>query len=317
MIQKDTGPIALTYDATDNSNCSTTPTANAFCYAPETPYTEWRTGFTTFNGGPTEDACVQSFSDARIWCEMPWTRPVGIGSDGLPTMPCWKTIYKQPFYYRQEDGKCYITKSYCENNLSEGGFDGSYGDAHDYIVLQNCTHPQGESNEIQSGYDCCTSLSSSIAQFFFGQTIPAEFDNLSKYYTQGKPQVTQCDNVGSKGGIGGALDPLVSFLSDERLKTNITMVEENGCGMDINVYHYEWSPLARRLYKKPAGVVEGLLMKELEAVFPQCVRLSQFGHKMFSHSPELMPKLTDIRFLVYASVMAYLLSSNDVLDEDE
>jgi hypothetical protein len=253
---------------------------------------------------------------------MPWTRPTTASADGTTADPaCWKTLYKHPFYYREADGRCYVTKSYCTDNIGEGGFAGSYGSGHDYLLLSNCTHPSGESNEIQSGYDCCTNMATSIADFFFGSSLPAMFQNAVQQASQdfsGNSPTTWCDLPGGPDPdpVRQALEPLVSFLSDERLKTNIVMTEENGVGMGINVYRYEWTPEAKRLYKKPNGEVEGLLMKELEQVFPQCVRLSPYGHKMFLHHEKLMPSTKDFKFLVYATVIVYLMGSNDVLEQE-
>lgn len=316
------------------STCADKPPSPAYCYPPtgaNGTYTEWREGFTVFNGAPQEDACVQTFASAKQWCEMPWTHttvPNAAGTAADP--PCWKTQYKQPFYYRQEDGKCYVTKSYCENNVGEGGFAGSFGDAHDYWVVSTCTTPQGNSNEIQKGYDCCTSLGQSIADFFFGKTIPAEIENIAQYASNtfsGNSPATYCGEDGvslaSTGGnftstptptpsVRDTVAPLISFLSDERLKENIELVEENACGLGINLYKYTWNSVAKRVYKKPHGVMTGLLIKELERVFPQNIRTSPYGHKVFAHVPDLMPQLPDFRTVVYINVMLYLLGSSDV-----
>ena len=302
---------------TSANQCSDTPVPSAFCYPPTGVYTEWREGFTAFAGAPVEDACIQMFSNAKPWCEMPWYRPTGTSSDGKSASPaCWKTQYKQPFYYRQEDGKCYITKSYCENNLGNGGFDGSFGDGKQYGMFSTCVQPQGDTNEVQKGYDCCTSLGASFAQFFFGQTLPAEFDNLRSYTAPyaGTAPKTYCDSAGDSG-TAVELEPLVSFLSDERLKENIELIEENACGMGINKYRYTWSSTAKQLYKKPDGVMEGLLMRELEPVFPQNVRWSPYGHKMFAHSAELMPPLTDVKSIVYMCVIVTLIATSDVVKD--
>lgn len=329
FVEGSKGPEPLPED----SKCGGNDTG--FCYPPDVPYTEWKKGFTAFNGAPAEDTCVVTFSQAKIWCEMPWTRPTTASSDGLSADPaCWKTQYRQPFYYHEDDGKCYVTKSYCENVRSFGGFDGSYGDGHDFVVGSSCTTPQGTSNEIQSGYDCCTSLGQSFAQFFFGQTLPDEFDNIKAIAGLPADKVqapnAYCTSIGATAAATAApqsqaqatdsnrsqLEPIITFLSDERLKTNIELVEENGVGMGINVYRYEWSPEAKRLYKKPSGKVEGLLMKELEPVFPQCVRWSPYGHKMFAHVHDLMPKFPDVKSIIYLGVVMYLMASNDVLKED-
>jgi hypothetical protein len=327
LIESDKGPQPLP----SSSSCSDTPVVNAYCYPPDGVYTEWREGFTEFDGAPLEDACVVSFSQARAWCEMPWTRPTTLNSDGTAADPaCWKVQYKQPFYYREADGKCYVTKSYCENDMGTGGSDGSYGVQSDFVQFSNCSYPQGTDNEIQEGYDCCTNLGSSFAQFFFGQTLPTEFDNLLAYGSKifsGSSPSTYCSNDGAtvKTQVGEAtsgtadpvksqLDPLISFLSDERLKEDIELVEENACGLGIHLYRYRWGNLARRLYNKPEGVMQGLLMKELEQVFPENVRWSPYGHKMFAHVPQLMPKISDFRVFIYIGVLTYLLQSSDVIE---
>jgi hypothetical protein len=307
------------------TNCGDKP--QGMCYPPAPVYTEWREGFTSFNGAPQEDTCVATFAAAKQWCEMPWTHYTTASDDGKSAdPPCWKTQFKQPFYYRQEDGKCYITKSYCENNLGNGGFNGSFGDGHDYWVFNTCTTPQGTGNEIQAGYDCCTSLGTSFAQFFFGKTLPAEFDNLvnyaSKEFTGNSPD-TYCsggstlNNPSTKlppptqtapdPGSREALAPLITFLSDERLKENIQMKEENACGMGIHSYYYTWSKLAKQLYGKPDGVMTGLLIRDLERVFPDSIRTTEHGYKVFAHIPALMPQWPDVKSIVYACVIAILM----------
>jgi hypothetical protein len=317
-IETDNGPNALT----DSTKCTDTPISNAFCYPPDVPYTEWKKGFSSFNGAPTEDTCVITFSQAKVWCEMPWTRNATTSDGTNADPPCWKIQYKQPFYYNKDDGRCYVTKSYCENELSNGGFDSSFGKANDYFLFSTCSTPFGDDKEIMDGYDCCTSLGSSFAQFFFGQTIPAEFDNFKSIIStavkgdsgSNPTAISRC-LAETESAIDADLVPLISFLSDERLKKNITLVEDNGVGMGISVYNYEWTPEAKRLYKKPSGKVEGLIMKELETIFPNSVRLSPFGHKVFTHIPQLMPPIHDVKFLIYATVMMYLMSSNDVIRE--
>jgi hypothetical protein len=319
--------------------------SNAYCYPPVGSYNEWREGYTAFNGAPQEDACVQTFASSKQWCEMPWTHPTVVGSDGKTAdPPCWKTQYKQPYYYRQEDGKCYITKSYCENNVGAGGFDSSFGDGTEYLEFSTCSTPQGDTNEIQKGYDCCTSLSSSIAQFFFGKSIPAEFDNLVNYATEafsGNSPTSYCSGGASSVSESNAtsasaspsasasaskkvnelldnrdsLAPLISFLSDERLKENIQLLEEDACGLGLHSYTYTWNNVAKRLYKKPDGVMTGLLIKDLEKVFPQCIRTTPYGHKVFAHVPALMPQLPDIMSIVYLCVIAVLMGSSDVTSE--
>ena len=313
-IETPTGPQALPATST----CQDTPAQPAYCYPPDRPYTEWRENFSAIRDQPGEDTCVVTFNNARIWCEMPWTRPTGVASDGISADPaCWKSQYKEPFYYHEEDGKCYVTKSYCENEIGQGGFDGSYGDGKDYFLLSSCTTPQGDTNEIQPGYDCCTTLGASIAQFFFGgQVVTASWDNLWSDYGnvfQGKTSpMSYCSNTDVSSG--NPLESLVSFLSDERLKTNIQLVDEDGVGLGISVYTYEWTPEAKRLYHKPDGVVEGVLMNEIEKVFPQHIRMSQYGHKVFAHIPSIMPKTPDVKALVYVSLMVYLIGSSDVID---
>lgn len=309
-----------------DNKCAAT-TSPAYCYPPDGIYTEWREGFTEFNGAPQEDVCVQTFASAKQWCEMPWTRPTTASADGKSAdPPCWKTQFKQPFYYRQ--GKCYVTKSYCENNVGYGGYDSSFGDSHDYWILSGCTTPQGDGNEVQEGYDCCTSLGSSFAQFFFGKSLPAEFDNLRQYASQefsGVSPETYCGNestsstpkevatmVPTTAGDRDSLAPLISFLSDERLKENIELLEENACGMGIHSYKYTWNSMAKRLYNKPDGVMTGLLIKDLQNVFPNSIRLSPYGHKVFVHVPELAPKWPDIKSVIYLCVLAMLMQSSDV-----
>ena len=323
-----------------DSKCGDTSSPTAVCYPPDPVYTEWREGYTAFNGAPQEDTCVQTFAAAKQWCEMPWSHPTIPNSDGSAADPaCWKTQYQQPYYYRQEDGKCYVTKSYCKNNRGNGGFDGSFGDGHDYFVFQSCTTPQGTDNEIQSGYDCCTSLGQSFAQFLFGKSLPAEFDNLRSYASQvfsGDSPDTYCSEGASltqdtaapakatattattatatapDPGSREALAPLIIFLSDERLKENIELVEENACGMGINKYKYTWSNTAKRLYKKPDGVMTGLLIKELEQLFPQSIRTTAYGHKLFAHVPSLAPQWPDIKCVIYSCVLITLMGSADL-----
>lgn len=330
-----TGSSSTPQPLPSGSTCSDKPASPAFCYPPDGVYTEWRQGFTAFDGAPQEDVCVQTFASAKQWCEMPWTRPTvpNAAGDG-PDPPCWKTQYKQPFYYRQDDGKCYITKSYCENEIGQGGFNGSFGDSKEYWIVSDCITPQGDGNEIQAGYDCCTALGQSFANFFFGKSIPAEFDNLRSYASQvfsGKSPADYCCRAGDQCG-GQApttatttttatltdqstrdnLAPLISFLSDERLKNNIELVEENACGMGIHSYRYTWNNTARRLYNKPDGVMTGLLIRDLEKVFPDSIRTTPYGHKVFAHVPELMPKFPDIKSMVYLCVITTLLGSSDV-----
>ena len=319
FIESDTGPVALP----STSTCKDTPSKPAYCYEPTRPYTEWREGFTEFSGAPAEDACVINFSQARVWCEMPWTRHTTMSADGVnPEPACWKTNYVKPYYYNEANGKCYITKSYCDNLRGNGGYDGSFGDQHNFAMFSKCEYPQGTNNEIQEGYDCCTDLGQSFAQFFFGQSIPAEFDNLRQYASvefSGQQADTYCSSAGAETNnpVKAALDPIISFISDERLKEDIQLLEENACGLGIHLYQYKWSDLAKRLYKKPDGVMQGLLMKELEPVFPQCVRWSPYGHKMFAHVPELMPKYPDFKSVVYILVMMYLTKSSDVQQEKD
>jgi len=321
FIETDSGPQAL--PSASQTTCTDTPAQPAYCYPPDRPYTEWREGFTAFDGAPQEDACVVNFSQARIWCEMPWTRPTTNSADGTTAEPaCWKTNFVQPYYYNEADGKCYITKSYCEDLRGNGGYGGSFGKQTDYATFSKCKYPQGTGNEVQQGYDCCTDLGQSIAQFFFGQSIPAEFDNLKSYASvefNGNQADTYCSDAGAETNdpVKALLDPLISFVSDERLKEDIELVEENACGLGIHLYRYKWSDLAKRLYKKPDGVMQGLLMKELEGVFPQCVRLSPYGHKMFAHVPELMPQYPDFRSVNYLLVMMYLIKSSDVQDAEQ
>lgn len=323
-------PDSSTLPKPTGDKCSDTPSSPAYCYPPDGVYTEWRQGFTEFNGAPQEDVCVQTFASAKQWCEMPWTRPTVPNADNTGAdPPCWKTQFKQPFYYRQDDGKCYITKSYCENTSNTGGFDGSFGDAKHYWMFSDCVTPQGDGNEIQAGYDCCTSLGQSFANFFFGKSIPAEFDNLKNFASQvfnGPSPSTYCPettatstNATVKSPATAAsqndrdsLAPLISFLSDERLKNNIQLHEENACGLGIHSYRYTWNNTAKRLYNKPDGVMTGLLIRDLEKVFPESIRTTPYGHKIFAHVPELMPKLPDFKSLVYLNVIVTLMGSSDL-----
>ena len=108
-------------------------------------------------------------------------------------------------------------------------------------------------------------------------------------------------------------DALLNFLSDERLKKNVRLKEENGAGMGISIYTYEWTTEAKRLYNKTDGEKTGVLMGEVEKVFPAAVRWTPYGHKMFVHSAASMPKVTDFRFLVYVSLLMLLYQSDDTV----
>jgi hypothetical protein len=289
-------------------------TARGQCFIPHHPYTEWRENFSNWGSDAVAPACVSNYTQFKAYCEYPWKRPGPDSSSNNSNPPdcsagqCpqwskneWKTKAKMPYWYQSTTGKCHMTKDYCVNEIGQGGYDASYGDQQDYWLWSNCKYPKGQSNQIESSYDCCTNLGKSIAQFFFGRNLPAFFDDL------------RANPAAYAGDVAG---PLLAFLSDERLKTNIHLTQKDGGGKDIHVYEYEWSPHAQRLYNKPKGVMRGLLAQEIERVFPNSIRWSSHGHKMFVHTAEGMPKWPNPKVLLYLRTLSTLIKSNDLMSEE-
>jgi hypothetical protein len=289
--------------------------ARGQCFVRHHPYTEWREDFSKWGSDVVSPACVVNYTHFKAFCEYPWKRP-GLGStsdnsdpNNCSSVQCpkwsendWKTKAKVPYWYNSTTGKCHMTKDYCVNNIGQGGYDTAYGDQKNYWLFSNCNYPKGQNNEIESSYDCCTNLGKSIAQFFFGRSLPAEFDDILA-------------NPGAHAGqLAGAA--LLAFLSDKRLKTDIKLIKEHGGGKNIHLYEYKWSPHAQRLYNKPEGVVQGLLAQEIERIFPNNIRWSSYGHKMFVHTAEDMPKWPNPKVLVYLRTLVTLINSGDLMPKE-
>lgn len=227
--------IAVCYPDTQDSNvstvcylaglgglCSSTDVDTAgFCYEQDHYYTEWRKNFQPWADVTPRDVCVVAIPEYRRWCEMPWTRPGG-NSPGMSQHASetaeqsfdlngrienqWKTRWKQPFYYDPDSGQCYITRDYCTKPINtEGGFDVSYGNQHEYFMFTTCD----TSNDfVHSGKDCCSGFLQSLSQFFFGKTLTADFMDV----LNGDISVYEFAKISNENYA------MVTFFSDRALK---------------------------------------------------------------------------------------------------
>jgi hypothetical protein len=287
--------------------CSSNRTdTDGFCYEPDHTYTEWRTDFQSWPGGPVRGACVAALPEYRRWCEMPWTRPGVNESDadlvaenGMDVQQRinrqWRTRWRQPFYYDDSSGQCYVTRDYCRKSaVTEGGYDQSYGHGKDYIITTTCnTSPYF----VESGMDCCTGVWQGLARFFFGQTLTADFKNL----VEGKITPWEFAKISNENYA------LLTFFSDRRLKRLVDVVARDFAAPGVHLYLFDWTTEAGVLYGLRGRSV-GVLADEVRVLYPELVRPNARGHLEVWLDPA---RLVDDP--VYLAVMVALRDMRGVL----
>jgi hypothetical protein len=286
------------------------------CYDDPTsaPYLEWRDELQMWEGLPTDkNVCIYTIPHYRRWCEMPWTRPGGGNEqhDEDFTIPLekriqqfWKTKARPPFWYNTDNGECHISKSYCTNSLDAGGFDSGFGVAKKYWMFSNCEYPENHDKEINSEYDCCTSLGQSIEQFFFGRTLTAELKDL----IQGGSD-NFWGNLGEflektgDGTIAAAFRTLINVFSDPRLKENLRLEIQDHVLPGVSLYSWTWSPEATRLYGL-TGHTYGLITPEIAQYYADCVVTDENGYDQFvgTHEYSHEPNYQRIVFALWESL---------------
>lgn len=301
-------PIPCKEDADCSYNgvgglCGTVPdkAATGVCYPSPQPYLEWRKGETLWDGEPPIDQCVMAVPEWRRWCEMPWTRPSAQGDDmkldlGARITAHPRTKVHPPYYYNPNSGKCYVTKDYCTKPLSEGGFSVGFGKSHEYLtgLFSSCTDPKGKSYQVQEGYDCCTPLGMSIAEFFLGRTITTQMKDVISGKASVVDMMTQ----------DAPFAALATFLSENRMKENIQLMKQDYAGKGIHCYLYNWTEEARRLYPHrhlSTGKRLGVLASELQLKYPENVIVDQHGNRLFKYNnPERFKQDSEFRRAVLA-----------------
>lgn len=286
-----------------------------FCYDPNAPpYLEWRDEMELWDGMSSRNVCLETLPYMRQWCEMPWTRQ-GANLDD-PTVPlplrvkgAWKSKARPPFWYDDHDGSCYVTKTYCEANLKNGGFSAGYGRSTDWYLGSTCS--ASSDKEVTGAYDCCTKLGDSIGEFFLGRTLTTDLRELvegdpegfgyrwKNYMKRGfelvKPgicpegaPVDACnipDGVVESGElyrdalqeVNPSLVEALDFVSDPRLKSNLRLHAPAVLGRGVHAYTWTWDETATRLYGL-AGEACGLLTSEVRARWPHAVVRDGHGY---------------------------------------
>ena len=78
---------------------------------------------------------------------------------------------------------------------------------------------------------------------------------------------------GILGAIGGIIGAIGSIFSDDRLKTDIELIERRPDG--IGIYRFR--------FKGDGPFFDGVLASEVEKVYPEAVTLDDFGFKMVDY----------------------------------
>jgi hypothetical protein len=258
--------------------------ASGYCVDTKSGYLEYRKNFVQDSSGQARGQCVQALNQLKTWCEMPWTRPTDKPDDAgkeaalkledrILLHP--ETRMHPPFYYDDYSGQCYVTKPYCKNSIEKGGYESSFGNAHDYVLFNNCTYPHGHKNSIREGYDCCTPLSQSVGEFFLGgKTMLSELRDLAS----GRMSINEFFETNAKAYA------LMNFLSDRALKQDVELVQTDYVAPGVHAYTFAWTPEARRLYPEltttstPDGKRLGLMADDIAGLYPWAVQLDANGY---------------------------------------
>jgi hypothetical protein len=244
-------------------------------------YLEWRDNVVIWEGEPPVAQCVRAIPQLKTWCEMPWTR--GGGSDDSPQMDLSAKIAKDmttrlhpPFWYDNTTGKCFVTRHYCSGSLGEGGYVTGFGDQHDYLagILSSCSGhqkcgPSDRNCEIKEGFDCCTTLTQSMAHVVMGRTMTAWLED----YAHGKSGSHE---------IKLEAMTLLPLLSEDSLKINRHVLVRDFIVPGVHFYAFEWHPDAFRMYPNrhfTSGRRMGLMASELARVFPEHVLRDELNNR--------------------------------------
>ena len=228
-----------------------------------------------WEGGETRDRCMVDIPEFKKFCTMPWTRSNSDGSEddqskslGENVATGWKSRWRPPFFYNEDDGTCLVTKEYCTASVNKGGGLGAgFGDAKSYgLLLNDCKNPDGHSNSVHTGYDCCTPIGLSLAQFFFGHALTADLKDL----TTGNINFVQFAAASSDNRA------LLEYFSDARLKQNVTLRARDYFGSGVHLYGFEWNETAERLYGL-RGPDQGALAQEVWERDPGLVVVNEHG----------------------------------------
>ena len=124
----------------------------------------------------------------------------------------------------------------------------------------------------RGGYDCCTSVGQSIAQFFFGKTLTTDFKELFAGDAQGFYRTLDAFTHKHENLLG-----LTMFVSDRRLKKNIVRIGDDYAGPGVHLYVYDWRPEAKEVYGLE-GLSMGPLAQEVQMKYPDQVFTTSQGH---------------------------------------
>ncbi len=230
------------------------------------PYLEWydkdvKIGSHTYQG----EKCYWVVDDFRKWCEMPWARTgktkksdVVVDKSTGKVKNEYKVTNVPPYYYDDTNGKCYTTKTYCNQ------FGNKFGKQKDYLLFSNCKETTDEI--INTDKDCCVDLGTSIGQFFLGKTI------------------TECIKDPSKKGCF-LVDRILEFFCDARLKKNVKLLKKNFLP-GINIYLFEWNDVASKLYKLQGKSI-GFMSHEIEQKYPALVQKDRYGYEFLKYDSSL------------------------------
>ena len=263
--------------------------ATGYCVDPGQGYLEYRDNWTSWDGRTGNSMCVQTQSEFKKWCEMPWTRHGANADDDDLSTSLEKRISLHPetkrhppFWYDDSSGTCFMTKDYCMRSIPDGGYDSSFGRAHDFnaglTIFTDCQYPHGHASQIREGYDCCTPLATSALEFFTGKTTftaikdvlsgdisPIEFLNITSPETN--------------------VIRWIKMISEDALKINKQLIKRDFGGPGIHAYSFEWDmPLVTALYPERTfwkGIRLGLLASELQRAFPTIVEQDHHGNRVF------------------------------------
>ena len=256
-----------------------------FCYDPGPGYLEYHPAQTLWEGEPPTAECVQTYTQPRVWCEMPWSRVKADKTDASKTLdeqikadPV--SLLHPPFWYDDSTGKCYVTAHYCMGSEKDGGYDLGYGVANDYLMglVSNCTgnrdcDPFGKC-EVKDGMDCCRTWEESFMQLIMGRTMSTWIKDIAAGNATTKEMIE----------ASGAARAAYGFLSDDRLKEQRTVEWPDAVAPGVSLYSFSWSPLAHELYPRALtrGRRMGLMASELARAFPEYVHDDPNGFRRFA-----------------------------------
>lgn len=122
------------------------------------PYLEWHPQEKDSLGRPIEGGgrCILGNSMFKKWCEYPAGRSTS-SETGLTDAP--------PFRYDPSNGKCYITKDYCNFEEVE------YEDCNDTRIIKSDSSPLGFEVTCAGEPDCYETSAQKAAEWFLGKTI--------------------------------------------------------------------------------------------------------------------------------------------------